>query len=524
MLIATAMLAAVVAAAPIAKPPPELSRTFAPHDAVREASIDAGSLGPVEAPHFRYFHTLDVSPEFKGAFDYVLNLAVSHSPNIYRSEVVAGGRVLRVDLRRLTPEADDYARLVKILESLAGVDPYFHVQGVRKVAPYKASDGKTYDFIVGSDIALHTGPESHLLLCTLTGSAAPILRADWLIVKATSVLDGGIYYKLRNIESKPAKGTAEEAFHRSLGVDQKLIRELGGESRIGMWRRDVTQKPAAIEFVQATNVPLNRGGSSILFVTRDYFNGKIDGKRQAMKNLLSYSYDGSEQIGNLSNGMPVYALFDANGNLVDEAPPNLVSDDTIPHGNTKNLQSAISCVRCHASEEGYRSARNDVELITSGKFAIDIFDDESSGRDPAAAIDELKSLYHGKIDGSLRTARTTHALATFRATGGMKPGPVAEKVGEIYNAYVYGDVTPMVACAEAGYFANAENAADILNEICPILPPNASGVSPESAMIASLRAWTKEEPVHIPRTEWEQEAADFLLRVKTAANLREAAK
>lgn len=508
---ATITALAIIGAAP----------AYGPHHAVQAAAFDAGSLGPVEARHFTYFWAIDSSEDFHAAFDYTLNVAASHSANIYRSDKLEEGRLIRVDWRRLLPQAKDYTRVRTILEGLAQTDPYFHVQGKRKVAPYKARDGKTYDFVVGTDVALHTGPENHLLLTTLTGSAAPILRADWFMVKALSVLDGGIYYKLRGIEAKPSSGTAEQAFHASLGADTTKAANLRSDERLAMWRSGVTGKPRAVEFFYGTNLRPSLG-PSLLTITRDYFDGAIDGKRHVMKNLLFYKFDGSEQIGMLPNGMPVFALFDAAGGLVDVAPQELVTDTTVPDQHTKNLQSAISCIRCHASDEGWKPARNDVKLLTEGEYAIDIFDDENSGLDPVDTIDRLAGLYSGDIEEPLRIARTTHAKAVYLATGGREPAEVCELVGKFFNRYAYDGITPRIACAAAGYTVSDDESVDLFNEICPPLPPNAAGVSPESITIASLRKWTKEEPIYVPTSDFEQEAADFLLRVRTASNNRKA--
>lgn len=513
----TAILALSAAGLP-GELPGDLPEAFGPAEAVAAAAIDAGAIGPIEAPFFTYYWTLDPSDDFHAAFAYALNTACSHSPNLYRHDRLADGRLIRVDWRRLAPKAEDYARLRKLLEGLALVDPYFHTIGRRKVAPYKASDGQTYDFVVGSDVALHSGPDKHLLLATLTGSAAPILRADWFITKILSTLDGGQYYKLRGIVARPEKGTAEEAFHASLGADPKQAAALRSDERLAQWFSHVTGKPRAIEFFYATNSRPSLG-PSLLTITRDYFDGPIDGRRHVLKNLLSYQFDGSEQIGSLPNGMLAFALFDAAGGLVDVAPQNLVTDRTVPAPHTANLQPAISCIRCHASEEGWKAAQNDIALVTGGKFAVDIFDDESSPEDVADTLDRLAGLYGGDIAEPLRVARTTHAKAVFALTG-KEPAPVMEYVGATYNRYAFEAITPRIACADAGYAVSDEKAVALFNQLCPPLPANSAGVSPESITIASLRAWTKEKPIWIPRSDWEQEFSDFALRVRTAANNR----
>jgi hypothetical protein len=59
-----------------------------------------------------------------------------------------------------------------------------------------------------------------------------------------------------------------------------------------------------------------------------------------------FNQDASEVIWQLQNGMQGYALFDAAGNLLNAADPNVVIDTETPLAN-KVINNANSCPRCH---------------------------------------------------------------------------------------------------------------------------------------------------------------------------------
>lgn len=512
-----------------------------PYEAVRLAEEDLLTLSQDTWGFQRYFLVYDRSKEFYGAFNYLLNTCVSHSTTLYRPAIVADGWLIRVDLRRLWPRTNDYDALFPEFEKLAQIEPYFHTNGEiviretkRTLVPaprYQASDGKFYtrkwkEEVVtrkqfGSEHSLHLlGPDKaeapifHLV--TRCNTDIPIMRADWFmyIISTQDPRENGKYYTFRRVSGSQGGKTAEELWLASQGVDYETIQELRGDQRIGKWRSDVTGQPRAIEyfFTSATRPSV---GPSAVFITRDWFLGKIDAGRHPIKNLLNYNHDGTEALGFLPNGMMSFVLFDDKGGLIDVAPQTLVTDRTVPIPHPANLQPPISCIRCHGPTDMWMGATNDIMAFTKGAQGLNFFDDESDTQEADDTLDRLAGLYAGEVAEPLRLIRNTHAKATFIVTGGMQIPAVAEKIGSVYNQYRFAPITPQQACLELGWQVPEADAVEMLTQILPPLPPNRFGISPESVTIGTLRVWKSDRPLHINRTDWEQEYADAMLRVIT---------
>jgi len=507
-----------------------------PADAAAMAATDIQKLDQSDQPFQRYlFVHGDRSRSFHGAFNYVLNSAVSHASILYRPPVVAEGRLIRIDLRRLWPREDQFKELFFVYEELARLDRYFNVtselvleEQVRvKTAPYRAVDGRTYDYEyqtkrtvkTGTQPALHlagmTGDQGAItILKTLTQSQAPILRADQFLVLASSSykLENGQYYRFRRVrESDAASGkSAEQLWLESVGVDYAAIQKMRSDQRIAKWRSNITGKPRAIEYFYSSSArPIV--GPSLTALTRDFFDGTIKASVHPVKNLLNYVHDGTEAMSILPNGMVFWVLFNGAGGLVDVAPQALVSDREVPAPHTTNLQPPISCWRCHGKHDMWQPASNDAQGRL-GARKLDFFDDESSTTDPIDTMDRLAGLYTGEMDEPLRIARNAHARAAFIVSMGMQLPEIAEKLAEIYRKYRYDLVTPRAACLELGWEVPEEDAGALFAEILPKLPANRFGVRPENPTIGTLR-----DGIGVNRDDWEQEYADAMLRVTIEA-------
>jgi hypothetical protein len=368
----------------------------------------------------------------------------------------------------------------------------------------------------------NTAPIQVLALATATPgteiNACPIMRADWFLYIATSSLaeDNGRYYQFRRIENTKDGKPAEQLWLESLGVDYKVVQNLRSDQRIAKWRSNITGKPRAVEYFFTSSARPTVGPAGVA-LTRDYFVGKIDFFRHALKNLLNYDYDGTEAMGFLPNGMMSFVLFDGDGNLATFAPDKLVSDRTVPSPHPTILQTPISCFRCHGSTDMWMPATNDVYNTAKGKIGLNIFGDLSSKEGFADTLDRLTGLYAGEMTEFLRLNTNTHAKATFIATNGMSIPDVAEKIGDVYGVYRYNAVTPQMACLELGWVVTADVAVQQFNTILPILPKNDLGFYPETPVAGELRDWDPAKPVYINRDDWEQEYADIMLRVTTEA-------
>jgi hypothetical protein len=510
-----------------------------------------------------YFFTMDRSKEFYGAFAYILNTCLSHSVVLYRPEVVGDGWLIRVDRRRLWPQEDIRLEMDTLIAKLATVEPYFHTVGevlvqerktekrqvTVQTAPYYIVDARGVRHqrttkvvekeVVVQEAKTEKAAEFSLHLLGGTGDASPILelaqatatpgfdlnpmpimRADWFLFIASATLpeENGHYYKFRRISDSQGEGdkrkTAEQLWLEGLGVDYATVQQRQADQRIGQWRSNVTGKPRAIEYFYATLTRSNVGPAGVS-ITRDYFVGTVKAQRHAVRNLLSYTYDGSEAMAFLPNGMMEFTLFDGNGDLALTAPDKLVSDRTVPSPHQTILHTPISCIRCHGPTDMWMDASNDVLAMTSGPYRLNIMDDESDDESPEETLDRLAGLYAGEMTDFLRVNRNTHAKATYIVTGGMSIPEVSQKIGAIYNRYRYDLVTPQIACLEMGWVVDAEQAADHFNKILPLLPPNRHGVHPEDVTIGTLRNWTSKNTLAVNRDDWEQIYADAMLRVQT---------
>lgn len=523
LMVAAAALAQPAAQKPAAAPVVPLA------EAVAIAAGDILSVPVQDQPATRYLWFPEPSRENLAAAAYALNTSLSHAAQIVRPRPVGQGRLLRIDLRSLCPRDTDFARLVKLWEvNLAGSDPYFHRPDVRigldgtpfrrvTVSPYRAANGKTYDYrsvpiIAAEQFSLHTDLKNMLLLHTATGSNLPVARGDWFVVRSLTTLDGGLYYDFRGLAGK----NRDQAL-AAIGADPKIVANLRSDQRAGLFRSAVTAKPRQIEVLPILGVRPTVG-PGLLWITHDPFDADVDPAFHAMKNLLVLKDRAQELIWTNPNGMLSFALFDAAGNLQDSAPDNVVRDHTIPPPHTARLQAAMSCIRCHGPHDGLQPFANDVlELIkpfeVAGKSVrIDVYDDEASRDNVFDTVDRLAGLYAGDLTPTLLQARTSHARAVYDILGGpLNPKSksvvvdVCAAVRAMHDAYEFAIVTPETAAKELGHVGKDFNA------VVPLLPPNQAGVHTDDPTILALR-----RKIPVTRRDWEHVYADAAVRA--AAN------
>jgi hypothetical protein len=503
------------------------------------AAADVATLSPLDQPFQRYVAVADKSPAFYAAFCYGLNLAANRNPLLYRPVPIAGGALLRIDLRLLAAEEKDFESLFQAYEDLDEIDPYYHAKAaatvqtvkVKKtitVPAYRASDGRVYttkiveveEAVPGEVLA----PAQHAILPviqqlhTLTKSSAPLLKAEKLLAVLLSTTNDGRYYQFRGLQKSGGGKTAEQKALELLGADAKVVANLRADERIGMLRSEVTGKPRAIEFFYGSGTRPSLGPSFVA-ITRDFFEGRIDPRRHPLKNLLDYKHDAAELIGILANGMPLFAVFDGDGELVDSALDRAVTDRGVPSPHSTILQGAISCIRCHGPDDGYKPASNHVKLMI--RNGLEIVGDTSTVDNAFQVRQRLLGLYAGDLDEPLRIARTTQSRACWAVTGGIGIQDVSAKLTDIYNEYMYAPVTPRRALRDLGYEASDVDAIRLFNRVVPRMPLDpVTGTSPESIITLALRTWRpptaknpNAAPLSINRDDWEQEFQDVMLRV-----------
>ena len=84
------------------------------------------------------------------------------------------------------------------------------------------------------------------------------------------------------------------------------------------------------------------------------FAGSV-GKQNIFVHPLSFNHDGGEVVFNLPNGLQAYYLSDAQGNRLDEAPTEIVSN---PAASDPTVRNGISCIGCHT--EGMKTFEDEV--------------------------------------------------------------------------------------------------------------------------------------------------------------------
>ena len=489
---------AVAAVASGAEPKP-LEYAAGPHDWTGWALADLVTLPEQERPFTRYIAIPHWgSDKWVPAINYANNTSISHARVIQLGQPIANGWMLRVNLAKLVPDRTRLAKTIATWDGLASKDPYLHI-------PEQNS---------GVNLAVLApviDPEQAKVLAGLTLSVGAVYRADWLLAQMLDTIDGRQYYEFRQVNRKPEKGSGLDNWLTERGVFLATTSKAGGERRFAMLTSDV----AAYKPRRGDIVPTLSGG--ICSITYDNFDADRDAKKHPIRNLLEFQHDGSEIIASLPNGMLDYLLADGQGGIVDEAPPNLVRDHTIPAPHTARLRPAISCISCHSieSEDGWRKVRNDV-LSAIQRGRLNVFADFGDLKlTSEEVVDKLAGLYALDVenaDGILARARRDHNNAVALCSKGIPLDPdksPAVQIGQlttsIIHGYDYQLVTPRVAAMELGYRVPEGYVGNPLDEVLGPIGA-ADEVREADPIIGFLR-----DGVSVNRVDFEGVYQDLLL-------------
>lgn len=425
--------------------PTKLEYIASPRDWTGWAIADLITVPEQDRPFTRYVAIPHWgSDRWVAALNYGTNTAISHARVIQNGQPIAQGWMVRVNLAKLVPDRTRLAKTIATWDGLASRDPYLHIpeqnSGVNLAVLAPVIDAEQAKVLAG-----------------LTLSVGAVYRADWLLAQMLDTLDGRQYYEFRQVVRKPEKGSALDNWLSERGVFLATTSKVGGERRFAMLASDV----AAYKPRRGDILPTLSGG--ICSITYDNFDADRDAKKHPIRNLLEFQHDGSEIIAALPNGMLDYLLADGAGGIVDEAPPNLVRDSTIPAPHTARLRPAVSCISCHSlqGEDGWRRVRNDVlTAINTGK--LNVFGDFAAlGLTSEEVVDKLAGLYALDVeqaDGILARARRDHNNAVAQCSKGIPLDPekspvvqIGQLTTSIVHGYDYQLVTPRIAAMELGY-------------------------------------------------------------------------
>lgn len=447
---------------------PVLAKVADTFDAAAWALQDAYALKaqnpPQSARHCLYIWIgPDETPKTAKIDSLAVNSALSHSSTIQLPELTAGGRLIRWDLEKLAPKPADFRRLIGVINDLSIGEPYWHVNlkalglPAAKCDPFLWMDGKVYHatFSVPSPVTA----EAYTLLQRETGLKTPLMRADYFLRRISSTIQGGRYYHARGFITFDQHGKErrlnETEIFALFGNDVKLSRKAEGDDRVGIVISQVTGQARAVEYGQGVI-----GGWRI---TYDRFSDNENVFTHPLYNLLTVvdRADGRETIFEMPNGLLAYILTDGKGNLVDEAPNKLVTDNRTPAPHPAQLFPPMSCVRCHGPNAGVQPTPNDVARLLKDPESLDAFADFGGTGDSIVDVDRLAGLYGGDFERRSRDARNRYSDAVFQATRGMTATEAAAEWTRQYEAYWNAPVNAQRQLLEIGWRPRSPQAAKV---------------------------------------------------------------
>ena len=269
------------------------------------------------------------------------------------------------------------------------------------------------EFDEDTQAGLHRSLES---LRDQTGSDVPYVYVDWFIAEASAP---ELYHAILDLP-----GTDDE-LERDLDVNvDDNIRNAPGRR---VWRAGFNNSG-----VSEHNRVVERHTSRYGAYWKSYDFAGSAGQQNIFTNPLSFVEDGGEIVFNLPNGLQAYYISDGDGNRIDVAPTEIVSN---PAASDPAVHNGISCIGCHT--EGMKTFEDEVRA-TVQQAANPNYDKDHALRlyVEQAIMDELVAE---------DTARFEDALAeTGGTSGGIEP---VHKFAEDYKGPIGADY----AAAAVGY-------------------------------------------------------------------------
>jgi len=463
-----------------------------PAAAVVAALADAQRLAPDAAKYARYLSLYAIEEkhrrEFLGVQAYQVN-------SISREAELVTPRQAAADLTAI--DIRDYNLDSATWEKLAVIDPYFHVPAVEEdeyedygnywlrgqVVPkgtagaeWKTSEKRrTGKKIKKQGAASPWLPTKEIKeLIERTGSAAPIVRADWFFVQTARQLS------LRNKQT--GVGYYDWLKLKDRGDLFKLIKfsekdsiEIQQEIRAALDRSGVSQQNRQIVAFRAL--------TGRIWITLDV-KDEAD-KGNAIRNLKrgDFQHDAEEIYAVGRNGLPVYFLSDDKGVRQDSAPDFIGGDDSAGRvGRDARIHVSLACIRCHGGDvlqpinDWARRTYTNGLVIQSPDYDV---------------LKELRRQYLSNLDGALAQDRAAFRDA-IRQASGLEAGKLSVAYGEAWNRYAEQSVTLEVAAFELG---------------CPPekLMQSLKGILTTTGQLDPVLAvFTKTPPGTIQRVHWEE--------------------
>lgn len=348
-------------------------------------------------------------------------------------------------------------------------------------------------------------------IVAMTGTKAPMVSWNYFRWRALNTIQdkgpfkaiyGGLYYELAGIkENKTGKGTDEDLwFQDHVGIGnieagvtaEKFYNKLRSDRRSAIWKSKFTGRVRRIDWGHG---PSDGDGFGPWSITHDPLDADIDISQHALFNLLKLKDSAREAIWARPNGMHGYALFNGQGKLQREVPPELVVNTEIPVGHgPRRLQAGIGCISCHeAKADGWQPFGNDAKELLG-----DILGDTSNAKAGVFDTqDRIRRLYGSDplVSGKwLTRGRDDYAAKTLAATGpwvgqGAQVNIVrfaAEKLWTGYVDHLYKPVDAKQMLWEIGLDVPEGEVKDLFNRLVPPVQDLGLG-PPEDVRTLALR-------------------------------------
>ncbi len=143
-----------------------------------------------------------------------------------------------------------------------------------------------------------------------------------------------------------------------------------------------------------------------------------DGTKNIKNHPLNFTHDGGEIIFNLPNGLQAYYLVDANGNRLDVAPTEIVSN---PAASDPAVRNGLSCIGCHT--EGMKTFEDTVRAVIEANTNL-------PNRDHALRLYVEKSV----MDTLVNEDAEVYRVALEKAGGDIKDIEPVHRFNEAFNS------------------------------------------------------------------------------------------
>lgn len=445
-------------------------------------AVDALFKYPEEDRQFIRFVYLPpyADPEWIGVVDFAMNSACGHTRLLHRADRHAGGWLLAYNLQHFATDPVQLAKLISTYDSLAVKESRFHLSNVN------TAENTTTAFLaphLQEALAVHVTDEDKserldVIVAHMTNSPGAIYPADFLIEQLLTSVNGS-YPEFRQMEFTVDEFTPFSVLLRKRGFFLEQSKELLGEKGALILSSRVTGKNRIVLAVHGLTNRLP------LLVTFDINDNRKRADQQFIRSFLAFepNTDASEAFIPLQNGLLEYVLTDSKGNLQRAAPSNIVADSTKPDGFTKELEMGMSCIICHSPDDGYKTARNDMEFLLGSD--ADYLGDEITFHGKTLTREEAVDIVAGRYgepiddpDGILGRARrdfikAVDVLTDYEVTADGESSVVklGRKLKQIYHGYRYQLIGAQQACLALGVRVNDPSLArQVLNTLVPKLP------------------------------------------------------